>query len=260
MSMKKRLAWMLSSLAVAMAAAALIGFFSSTRAADPKPIKALLITGGCCHDYPYQTEKLTAYSKQSAGIAWTVVNEGGRGTKAKIKLYDDPKWAEPYDVVVHNECFANTKDPAYIRKILAAHKAGKPAVVIHCAMHTYRAAKIDDWREFLGVTSKHHEHQSRYPVKVTAPDHPILTNFPKEGWTTPKDELYVVTKVWPNTKILATSRSERTKKDHAVFWTNTYGKGRVFGTTYGHSKGTFADPVFLETVTRGALWAAGRLD
>ena len=59
--------------------------------------------------------------------------------------------------MIHNECFANTADPDYIRKITNAHKAGVNAVVIHCAMHTYRAAKIDDWREFLGVTSRRHE-------------------------------------------------------------------------------------------------------
>jgi len=44
-----------------------------------------------------------------------------------------------------------------------------------------------------------------------------------------------------------------------VIWTNQYGKARVFGTTYGHSDETFRDPVFLDYVARGLLWAAGRL-
>ena len=69
--------------------------------------------------------------------------------------------------------FANTADPEYIRRITAAHRAGVPAVVIHCAMHTYRAAEIDDWRELLGVTSRHHEHQSEYVVSNAMPEHPI---------------------------------------------------------------------------------------
>ena len=46
-----------------------------------------------------------------------------------------------------------SSDPAYIRKITAAHKGGVPAMVIHCSMHSYRAAEVDDWREFLGVTA-----------------------------------------------------------------------------------------------------------
>ena len=122
-----------------------------------KPLKVLLITGGCCHDYTFQTKALQQAAKKHAlAIEWTVVNEGGRGTSAKIDLYDDPDWAAGFDVVVHNECFANTKDPEYVQRITAAHHAGANAVVIHCAMHTYRAATIDDWREFLGVTSRRH--------------------------------------------------------------------------------------------------------
>ena len=223
-----------------------------------KPIQALLITGGCCHNYLFQAAALTSGVEDQADVEWTVVNEGGTGTKAQIDLYDDPDWAKPYDVIVHNECFANTTDPTYIRKITEAHKAGKPAVVIHCAMHTYRAAKIDDWREFLGVTSKKHEHKSKYPVKIVAKGHPVMKGFPTD-WVTPKDELYVIEKLWPKAKALATSTSEKTKKEHPVVWVSEYGKARVFGTTYGHSDDTFRDPVFINLLARGVVWAAGKL-
>ena len=73
------------------------------------------------------------------------------------------------------------------------------------------------------------------------------------------DELYVIEKVWPGTTVLATSKSEKTGESHPVFWTNQYGKARVFGTTYGHSNETFEDIVFLEALTSGTLWAAGKL-
>ena len=226
---------------------------------EGEPIKALLITGGCCHNYLFQSLALTTGTEKQADIEWTVVNEGGKGTRAQIDLYKDPDWAKPYDVVVHNECFAATTDADYIRSITKAHKGGTPAVVIHCAMHTYRDAKIDDWREFLGVTSRRHDHQSNYPVALTkeAADHPAMEGFPKD-WVTPKDELYIIEKVWPKTKVLATSVSERSKKEHAVIWTNDYGGARVFGTTYGHSDDTFRDPVFINVLARGIVWAAGK--
>ena len=51
-------------------------------------------------------------------------------------------------MVIHNECFADTTSPAYIRRIRPPTTPGA-GVVIHCAMHTYRATDIDDWREFL---------------------------------------------------------------------------------------------------------------
>jgi uncharacterized protein len=187
------------------------------------------------------------------------VNEGGTGTRAEIPLYSKPGWARGYDVVVHNECFADTTNHQYIRQITSAHKAGVPAVVIHCAMHTYRGTDIDDWREFLGVTSRRHDHQSRYAVKKVMPDHPIVKGIP-DDWKTPMDELYVIDKLWPNAKALATSVSEKDGKTHPVAWINQYGQARVFGTTYGHSDDTFRDPVFLEYVSRGVLWASGRLE
>ncbi len=221
-----------------------------------RPLRALLITGGCCHNYPFQSRQLTNAVAGWVPVEWRVVNEGGNGTRAQIGLYDDPSWAKGYDVVVHNECFADTADEAYVKKIVAGHRSGVPAVVIHCAMHTYRAASFDDWREFLGVTSRRHDHQSRYPgVKVDA-RHPALKGLP-DGWVTPMDELYVIEKLWPRAKALATSVSEKDGKAYPVIWTNRYGRTRVFGTTYGHSDATFGDPVFLEYVSRGILWAAG---
>lgn len=225
-----------------------------------EPLKVLLITGGCCHDYDFQTKAMQlAFQQRDIPAVWTVVKEGGTGTSAQIDLYEDPNWAEGFDLVVHNECFANTSDSKYIRRITEAHREGAAAVVIHCAMHTYRAAEIDDWRKFLGVTSRRHEHQSNYPVEIAEPEHPIMAGFPSD-YTTAKDELYVIEKVWPQTTVLATSESEKTDQAHPVFWTNQYGKARVFGTTYGHSNATFQDDVFLQTLVRGALWAAGRLE
>ena len=224
-----------------------------------KPLRVLLITGGCCHNYPFQAQALKDSVAKLAPAEWKVVNEGGTGTKGQIALYDDPNWSDGFDVIVHNECFADTTDHEYIRKITRAHEAGVPALVIHCAMHTYRATDIDDWREFLGVTSRRHDHQSHYALKKIEPQHPILKGMP-DDWVTPMDELYVIEKLWPNAKALATSVSEQDKKSYPVAWINQYGKARVFGTTYGHSDDTFRDPVFLRLVSRGLLWAAGRLE
>ena len=241
----------------------LIAFLSTlivgcSKPSEYSPVNALLITGGCCHDYDFQKQALTTGIAQHAPIEWTIVQEGGESKDFQSKLYNNPDWAREYDVVVHNECFAQTKDPAYISKIVDAHRQGVSAVVIHCAMHTYRDAEVDNWREFLGVTTRRHDHQSRYPVTVTAPNHPIMEDFPTD-WVSPMDELYIIEKLWPNAKALATGTSEETKDPHPVFWTNEYGKARVFGTTFGHTNDTIADPQFQEIVSRGLLWAAGRL-
>jgi len=172
----------------------LVGCAGHSTASTKRPIRALLITGGCCHNYALQTFSLTNAIARHARVEWTVISEGGSGTRAEIALYNEPNWAQGFDVVVHNECFADTQSPDYIRRITRAHEAGVPAVAIHCAMHTYRAASIDEWRKFLGVTSRRHDHQSRYPVKKVAPEHPILKGLPGD-WVSPKDELYVIEKM-----------------------------------------------------------------
>jgi type 1 glutamine amidotransferase len=242
-----------------VASVLLAGSLTTLSAAEAKPLRALLITGGCCHNYSLQTQQLTNALTKLAPVKWTVVMDGGSGTRAEISLYDNPDWAKGYDVVVHNECFADTTNQVYIRRITDAHKAGVPAVVIHCAMHTYRSTDIDDWREFLGVTSRHHDHQSKYPVKLVEPTHPILKGI-STNWVTTMDELYVVEKLWPNAKALATSVSEKDGKTNPVAWINQYGKARVFGTTYGHSDDAWRDENFLKLVPQGTLWAAGRLN
>jgi len=239
---------------------ALLGAPAEPGPASPvKPLRALLITGGCCHNYPFQSSQLTNALAKFAAVNWTIIQEGGEGTKAQISLYDNPAWAQGYDVVVHNECFADTSNADYIRKITTAHREGVPAVVIHCAMHTYRATDIDDWRQFLGVTSRRHDHLTRYPVRKLRSNHPIVQGMP-EDWVTPMDELYIIEKLWPTARMLATSLSEEDGKVHPVLWVNQYGKARVFGTTFGHSEATFRDPVFLDYVSRGILWVSGRLD
>jgi type 1 glutamine amidotransferase len=249
--MFQRLTFLMASILVA-------SHVATSAATETKPLRILLITGGCCHNYPLQTQQFTNAMAKVAAAEWTVVKEGGTGTRAEISLYDNPDWAKGYDVVVHNECFADTTNPVYLRKITSAHHAGVPAVVIHCAMHTYRSAEIDDWREFLGVTSKRHDHQSKYPVKLTEPAHPILKGVSK-NWVTPMDELYIIDKMWPNAKTLATSVSERDNKTYPVIWTNQYGQARVFGTSYGHSDEMWRDENFLTLITRATLWAAGKL-
>lgn len=244
-------------LALISLSALLLSGCGKTDATDP--IRALLITGGCCHDYDFQKKTLSTALSLRAPIEWTFLHEGGDSKDYQSTLFDNPNWADEYDIVVHNECYANTADPAYISKIVKAHKAGTPAIVIHCAMHTYRAAEVDDWREFLGVTTRRHDHQSLYPTTIVDPSHPIIGDFPAD-WVSPMDELYIIEKLWPNAKALITGKSEQSGESYPVFWINQYGKARVFGTTFGHTNETISNPEFQDILARGILWATGRLN
>ncbi|MBX6311695.1 MAG: ThuA domain-containing protein [Isosphaeraceae bacterium] len=224
----------------------------------PKPIRALLVCGGCCHDYETQKELIAKGLAERAHIEVTVVHQGGTVNTSKIPLYENPDWAKGYDVVIHDECFSQVKDSDYIARILKPHKEGLPAVVIHCAMHCYRDGS-DNWFQFCGVTSR--RHGKRYPHEVVNrdPQHPIMVDF-GASWFNPAGELYWIEKVWPTAHPLASSKNQETGGDEVCVWTNQYEKGRVFGTTLGHHNETVSHPAFLDLLTRGTLWACDKLN
>ncbi len=229
-----------------------------TMAAEPKPIHALMVCGGCCHDYESQKKIIAEGISSRAKVIWTVVHEGGDTRNHKVSIYERDDWAKGYDVVVHNECFGQVDDVAFVERIAKPHFEGVPAVMLHCSAHSYRMAKTDEWRKAIGQTSMSHEKRRDLLVKNLKPEHPVMKGFPLE-WANPDDELYKNEKIWENTIPLAQAYGQDTKKDHMVIWVNTYGDGRVFGTTLGHQNSTMQSEVYLDLVTRGLLWACDKL-
>lgn len=220
---------------------------------DEQPIRALLVTGGCCHDYSRQKLILTRGISARANVVWTVVHQGGTTTDTEIPLYRDENWAKGFDIVVHNECFSDAKDPAWVERILKPHREGTPAVLIHCAMHSYRTGG-DHWFEFVGLQSPNHGPHFAYKVENLQPEHPIMKLLP-DNWEAPKGELYHSIKLFPKATPLGQARRISDNQPQTCIWTNEYGKCRVFGTTIGHYNETMAQPGYLDMVTRGLLWA-----
>jgi uncharacterized protein len=231
----------------------------SSNAAEP--IRALMVTGGCCHDYEAQKKILSEGISARANVTWTIIHEGGSDQKDhKFSIYEKPDWIKQFDVVVHNECAGKVTEVPWIEKIVQAHLSnGIPAVMIHCAIHSYREAETDEWRKLLGVSS--YRHQAKRPFKVVSvkPEHPVMKGWPAT-WQDPEDELYEIKKVWPNCTPLAESLTPQNESDrHTSIWVNTYGKSKVFGTTLGHFNEVMQKPEYLDLVTRGLLWTCDKL-
>ena len=221
-------------------------------------LKVLVVSGGCCHDYALQGKILMDLMARALPIDWTVVVQGGSGTRAKFAVYDSPDWARGFDLVIHNECSADVDDDTFVRKITDAHRVNHvPAVVIHCSMHSYRALTTDPWREFLGVTSRHHTQAHHVGVTFKTTSSPVAQGL-QDTWSTPVDELYVIEKIWPGTTAVATAVSPEDKQEYPVAWTHDYDGARVFGTTLGHGNDTWNDPVFQDLLRRGITWTLGK--
>lgn len=224
------------------------------------PLKGLLITGGCCHDYETQKRIITEGISQRVNITWDIIHEGGSGRDHQVSVYSQDGWTDGYDIIVHNECFGGVADDDFVASIAGAHHEGVPAVFIHCALHSYRsaAAGADHWRELIGVTSRSHEGKRAVRVRRLNDDHPVMAGFPAE-WQTPNGELYKIERVWPNCIPLAEAYGEDTDRDHPVIWVNTFGRARVFGTSLGHHNETMNTAEWLDVVSRGVLWATERI-
>lgn len=236
-----------------------------------KPIRALLVIGGCCHDYAKQKDILTKGIADRANVEWTVSYDPDKGVKHLNPIYEKPDWAKGFDVVVHDECCSGVTDESLIERILEPHRQGLPGVVLHCGMHCYRSKgypRMTPWFEFTGLPSTGHGPQMPIAVTFTDKDNPITKGL--ANWTTGKEELYnnFAGKVLDTAHPLARGKQivrskdgkERTD-DYVVAWTNLYkGKGRVFATTLGHNNDTVADGRYLDLVTRGLLWAVDKLD
>ena len=78
----------------------------------PRPIRALLITGGCCHDYEAQKKILSEGITARANVEWTIAYDSDKGTKKLNPIYENPEWYKGFDIIVHDECDADVKDRA----------------------------------------------------------------------------------------------------------------------------------------------------
>ena len=243
-----------------------MGFLAvGSRAADEpaaKPLKILFITGGGYHDYAKQAPFLKQHLEALVNAQIDIVN-GGKDSHAVPALLSDPKFGEGYDAIIYDLCYATDSkpiDPKLYEKVFDVTKAGKPAVLIHCAMHCFRPAA--DWAQFAGMRTNHHEKFGPFDVRPADANNSITKGWPAD-WKTEGDEQYVTEETYPDTVklLISTGVGEKDKHpENVVAWEHMYGQGRVFGTTLGHDMHTTADPHYLRLVANGLLWACDKLD
>src|SRR5258708_30021672 len=94
----------LSMLALCGGLCGVFAFPTVSRAADDKPIKALFICGGCCHDYLHQKDIITKGVSARANVEWTIAYEPSKASDKLNPVYENPDWYKGFDVVVHDEC------------------------------------------------------------------------------------------------------------------------------------------------------------
>jgi hypothetical protein len=220
------------------------------------PIKVLWCTGGGFHDYkglqPILTKAIQKHSPLP--IAFTASSDP--------KEWAKEGFADKFDLLVlffsyHVPAGHEKEGVPIVASIAKTIHDGKPAVVIHGTLHSYRelGADRDAYCEAIGLTSVRHDKAKEIATKKVS-DNWIVADWPAD-WKTPRDELYENVKFWPTATPLLTAYSDTSKKTQVVAWINHYGKGRVFATTLGHGSPTTDMESYHKLLANGLLWVYG---
>src|SRR5499433_3793955 len=105
-----------------------------------------------------------------------------------------------------------------------------------------------------------HGIRTPFAIDVREPQHPIMKGLPAR-WMHQGDELYARLRgPGKNMTVLATAYSDPANKgsghDEPQLMVLSFGKGRIFHTTWGHDVNALSSVDFVVTFQRGVEWAA----
>ncbi len=246
MNKPSSLAARVAAFAMLAAACAVAGFTpwvahaASPPAAQPEPIKTLLLTGGPIHD-----------GKAIGDIMQSVLEKSGRFAVTRVQ--DDldaltPERIAPFKLVVFYWTVDELSD-AQKRGLLNHIAAGNGFVTCHSGADSFRGDP--DYRALVGGYFVTHPHYREYQVSVVPSDSPITQGITEFMIT---DEQYILD-YDPRVNVLANALYQG--RLMPVLWTKDWGKGRVFYSALGHDPKACEQEMFQTLLLRGALWAAG---
>ncbi len=206
--------------------------------------KALLVWGGWSGHEPQQTSGIAADLLREAGFE-TVVRDS-------LDALTDAPLMESLNLVV--PCWTMGQIAREQEKgLLAAVASGVGLAGWHGGMcDAFRNNTQYQWMTGGQWVAHPGGCIPKYEVKIVDRTHEITRGL---GDFTMTDTEQYYMHVDPSNRVLGTTTFE-SGCVMPVVWTRTWGKGRVFYSSLGHTHKDFAIPEVLEIITRGMLWAA----
>jgi type 1 glutamine amidotransferase len=250
-------------------------------AADPAPIKVLIVDGQNNHNWKLTTPLLKKALEDAKIFKVDVATSPpARGDMSKFQ----PKFSD-YQVVVSNyngEMWSKETREAFNDFV----KNGGGFVSVHAANNAFTGWL--EYNEMIGLggwggrneksgpyirikegkvirdeskgSGGSHGRQHAFLIETLDREHPITKGLP-EKWMHAQDELYDRLR-GPAKKlhVLAYAKSEKSTggsgENEPLLMTVEYGKGRVFHTALGHDDKGMKCVGFIVTLQRGTEWAA----
>ncbi len=187
----------------------------------------------------------------------------------KKKLTGNAKNLDYFDAVVFYTTGELDMDDEQKAALISFVKDdGKGFIGVHSAIDTFY--KWSEYGEMVGAYFDGHPWNTfEAPVIVEDRAFPATAHFSKAF--TILDEIYqprdfsrdkvrVLARLDENNLDLAKKGVKRTDKDFAVAWAKSYGKGRVFYSTFGHTESAWQRPDIQKMYLEAIRWALKQTD
>lgn len=185
----------------------------------------------------------------------------------KDKLKNNAKNLDYFDLLVFASTTGELEMTASQKQDMLSFikEDGKGFVGIHAALDTNYT--WPEYGEMIGGWFDEHPWGTfNAPIVNESPDFPAVRHFPKAF--VKYDEIYQP-KAWSRDKVnvllsldvsklnLNNPRIHRADHDFPVAWSKTYGNGRVFYSTLGHTEEAWQDPDIRKMYFEAIKWALG---
>lgn len=176
-----------------------------------------------------------------------------------------------FDVYEQDKNLNETQQKQKARKLemnlISFVKKGKGLMVLHGGIVTLN--KSEDFGKVLGGSFDYHPKQQEIQVKLTEPNHPMLSGFEPEGFSH-FDEPYFFKDAYFDFDFkpllyMETSKIKGQNKKvegtvHYLSWIKSYGKGKVFYCSPSHNAQSMENPALLQYFLNGLLYITHQLN